>query len=346
VFTAASERSDRLDSLRLLELVLLRRGAKEERARIRAVLDPSYPSGDTRLDRALLDLLAYLDADVAGRALAKLEAADTQEERIGILNAWRTLDVSFDEATVARFLQALEREIAGAKGGLSVRGYLEAMRSEVLGRTALGAASSPERETVPAVALAPDRAATAGTVHPWTAAELEPHLAEVARGRSFARGRAAYAAASCAQCHRLAGEGANLGPDLTGCAGRFSARDLLVAILEPSREVPDVWRDLKLWGAEGEDADAETAELLAVGRLESERGGELVVLEASGARVRVPAASVAERVPHRLSRMPEGLLDALADDEILDLLAYVLSGGEADDERFQREADPGPAGQR
>lgn len=340
IFRGAGERQERLDSLRLLELVLLRRGAREERAAIRAALDPAYPSGDSRLDRALLDLLVYLDADVAGRALAQLEAVSSQEERIAILNAWRALDVYTDESTPIHFLRALEREIAGAEGGLSVRGYLEAMRSEVIERTGSSAASSAEHETVPAAARAPSGAASVrpGAIHPWTVAELEPRLAEIARARSFERGRAAYEAASCAQCHRLAGEGANLGPDLTGCSGRFSARDLLVAILEPSREVPDVWRDLELWGVGGEDVDA--VELLAVGRLESEDEGELVVREASGESVRVPVASVGERLPHRLSRMPEALLDTLSEDEILDLLAYVLSGGEPEDERFGDEADP------
>ncbi len=343
IFVTTPEGSQRLDALRLLELALLRLEVGDtERVRIREVLDPAYPSGDARLDRALLDLLVYLDADVAGRALASLEAADTQEERIAILNAWRTLDVNFEESIGVRFMRALERELVGATGGLSVRGYLEAMRGEVLGRYALDAGPVPAAEIVPVAARAAIRSTvTSWTVHSWTVAELEPRLAEVARARSFERGRAAYEAASCAQCHRLAGEGANLGPDLTGCAGRFSARDLLVALLEPSREVPDVWRDLELWGA-----DEDGAELLAVGRLESEREGELVVLEASGVRVCVPAASVAERRPHRLSRMPEGLLDTLAGDEVLDLLAYVLSGDEAGDERFQREAQPDPSAQR
>lgn len=133
------------------------------------------------------------------------------------------------------------------------------------------------------------------------------------------------------QCHRFAGEGANLGPDLTGAAGRYSVRDLLVATLEPSREVPDVWRDVEVWGSD-EDGGAE---LLAVGRVESERDGRLVVRETSGARVELDAARVTERVAHRLSRMPEGLLDALTEGETLDLLAYVLAGGDASDGRFR-----------
>jgi putative heme-binding domain-containing protein len=124
----------------------------------------------------------------------------------------------------------------------------------------------------------------------------------------------------------MQGDGANVGPDITGAAGRYSPRDLLLAILEPSREVPDVWRDTELWNDD---------ELLAVGRVEAVLDEELVVRETSGASVHVATALVTERVPHRLSRMPEALLDVLERDEVLDLLAYVLAGGDPADERFR-----------
>ena len=140
------------------------------------------------------------------------------------------------------------------------------------------------------------------------------------KGRDLARGRLAYQAASCNQCHRLAGSGQNFGPDLTGAAGRYSERDLLLATLEPSREVPDVWRDTEFWSED---------RLLAVGRLEgeTENGDELVVLETAGTRAYLDAQDIVTQVAHPLSRMPEGLLDGLTEEEILDLLAYVLSGG-------------------
>jgi hypothetical protein len=90
--------------------------------------------------------------------------------------------------------------------------------------------------------------------------------------------------------------------------------------------VPDVWRDVEL---RGDDA------LLAVGRIEAERDGELVVRDTAGLHVSLPVELVTERVPHRLSRMPDRLLDVLEQDEVLDLLAYVLSGGDEGDARFR-----------
>jgi putative heme-binding domain-containing protein len=119
--------------------------------------------------------------------------------------------------------------------------------------------------------------------------------------------------------------GENAGPDLTGAGSRYSPRDLLLALLEPSREVPDVWRDTEFWGEE---------ELLAAGRLEQELPDGYLVRDTSGKSVHLPRELVRERALHPLSRMPESLLDALNEEEVLDLLAYVLAGGDAEDGRF------------
>ena len=329
IFESAGEAPQRLDALRLLSLALIRLDVGDaERVRIRGALDGAYPSVDARLDRALLELLASTGADVAQRALTELDQADTQEARIAILYALRALDVGWNEVRARWLADAFERELASAKGGVSVRGYIEVLRDEAFERLGLPPVKDESlvaTEEVPEGSDS-DGAGAKRAPHPWSLAELEPRLAEVARGRDFARGRAVYLGASCHQCHRLAGEGANLGPDLTGAAGRYSSRDLLLSLLEPSREVPDVWRDLELWGEDG---------LLAVGRVESEREGELSVRDTSGTSLRLEAAAVVERAPHALSRMPEGLLDLFSSDEILDLLAYVLAGGDRANERFR-----------
>lgn len=329
IFADASDPTLRLDALRLLSLALIRLDAGDaERARIRTALDGAYPGVDARLDRALLELLVACGADVVQRALGELEQAPTQEARIAILYALRALETGWSEARGRWLLDAFERELAAAAGGASVRGYLERLRDEARLRVGAVAATVGAGSETPAAGPPTAAALTlAGrSAHAWSLSELEPRLGQVAEGRDFARGRAAYEAASCHTCHRLGGAGENLGPDLTGAAGRYSARDLLLATLAPSHEVPDVWRDLELWGAD---------RLLAVGRLEDEREGVLSVRETAGTRVELEAAAVLERTPHRLSRMPEGLLDLLTGEEILDLLSYVLAGGDPADPRFR-----------
>jgi hypothetical protein len=51
-------------------------------------------------------------------------------------------------------------------------------------------------------------------------------------------------------------------------------------------------------------------------------------------KTRVKAASVKSRKTYPISMMPPGLINALNPDELKDLLAYVLSAGNAADPMF------------
>ncbi|MBK9609403.1 MAG: c-type cytochrome [Betaproteobacteria bacterium] len=61
-----------------------------------------------------------------------------------------------------------------------------------------------------------------------------------------------FGATGCFQCHRFAGEGGAVGPDLTQVAGRFSPRDLLEAIIEPSKTVSDLYGNVVITRRDGE----------------------------------------------------------------------------------------------
>ena len=60
-----------------------------------------------------------------------------------------------------------------------------------------------------------------------------------------------FAAANCFACHRFAGEGGSFGPDLSGLAGRFSARDLLESVVEPSKVISDQYQAMVMRMADG-----------------------------------------------------------------------------------------------
>ncbi len=51
-----------------------------------------------------------------------------------------------------------------------------------------------------------------------------------------------FSAARCVVCHRYSGEGGATGPDLTQLAGRFGAKDMLEAIIEPSKVISDQYK--------------------------------------------------------------------------------------------------------
>ena len=60
------------------------------------------------------------------------------------------------------------------------------------------------------------------------------------------RGSEVFAQALCIQCHRVAGRGGALGPDLTASTLRFSQSDLLEAIVDPAKDRTDQYGNLMM----------------------------------------------------------------------------------------------------
>jgi mono/diheme cytochrome c family protein len=55
-----------------------------------------------------------------------------------------------------------------------------------------------------------------------------------------ARGREVFAdaeRAACIGCHRVRGEGGDVGPDLSNIGGKFGREHLVESVLEPSRQI-------------------------------------------------------------------------------------------------------------
>jgi glucose/arabinose dehydrogenase len=136
-----------------------------ERTALRTVLDPAYPSGDARLDRALLPLLVFLDADVAERALRALDAATTQEQRIDVLYSLRVLASGWTAARTEHVLAAFRRELASAAGGASVHGYVRAICDELCQR--LGVTPPADEPAEPRQSGASSRARRARARGRW-----------------------------------------------------------------------------------------------------------------------------------------------------------------------------------
>src|SRR6185503_5128323 len=87
-------------------------------------------------------------------------------------------------------------------------------------------------------------------VRVWKPSDLEPALASVNARRDRQRGKRLFQAA-CASCHVYAGQGIPVGPELTGVAARFPRRDLLESILEPSKVVAEIYRNVTVTTGDG-----------------------------------------------------------------------------------------------
>ena len=119
-----------------------------------------------------------------------------------------------------------------------------------------------------------------------------------------------------------------MGPDLTGVGGRFNAQDLLESILQPSKVISDQYQNIDI---RTKDNDAFS------GRIESEDADKIVLKTNPVAKgVIIKKANIKSRGPSKTSSMPQGLLNILTEEEILDMLAYLRSGGDPTDDAFRK----------
>lgn len=330
---AAARESDAelLDALRVLELVCIRLGAPDETTsrRLERRLTKLFPHPNEDANRELVTLLVFLgDARVIEPALARVAAATKQEDRIAYLWALRSLKSGWNLDQRARFFAELNELVSTTSGGNSYAKYLENLRQDALAtltdaeRAALGTRVDPPK---PAAA---EPVAPRPFVKAWTLEELVALAPRARAGRDFGRGEDAFRAARCFECHRFDGSGGGSGPELTGVASRFGDADILEAIVDPSRTISDLYRDFEVVTHDDE---------LFIGRLEDLSDGGVRVWPADGGEPTTLAASeIAVRRPHALSRMPNALLDTFGEDEVLDLLAYLRSGGKRDEPAFAK----------
>ena len=160
-------------------------------------------------------------------------------------------------------------------------------------------------------------------------ADIVPDLDQVSHGRSFRRGRDAFNVAQCAACHRFGDEGGSVGPDITGAASRFNHHDLLETIIEPSKVISDQYQNMIITKKDGDDV---------TGRILEDKPDKLVLVvnPLTGDKVELKKSEIGKREPSKVSPMPEGLVNILTKEEILDLLAYIESGGKREHASFKQ----------
>jgi putative heme-binding domain-containing protein len=152
----------------------------------------------------------------------------------------------------------------------------------------------------------------------------------LSKGRDFERGQRTFAAARCVVCHRFGEDGGATGPDLTQAAGRFQLKDLVEAMVHPSKVVSDQYKASIVQTADGK---------VFTGRIVSESPETITIVtdpEDATKFAEIKRSDIEEILPSSESLMPRGLLDPLNESEVLDLLAYTLSRGNKHDSRFKR----------
>jgi putative heme-binding domain-containing protein len=322
----AAKRELQLLALRATALVFIRLGrpTPQEAERIADRLGPAFPSTNAEVNRELSELLVYLDArDIVAKTLALIPAAKTQEERLHYLFVLRHARRGWTSQSRRAYFEWLSRPEAFA-GAHYMPLFLKNIRND-----ALAALDPRERESLaPWLESLDRRPARAPLVDPsrslvwdWKMADLADSLSMAAGGRDYERGRKLFSEAACARCHRLAGAGTPIGPDLDGVAARFGLRDLLETIIAPSKFVDEKYRDALIETVDGE---------VLTGRVLGDDGSAVLIATDPLDPNRIESVDI-QRIQSRtaslVSPMPGGLLNTLSRDEIFDLLAYIVAGG-------------------
>ena len=156
-------------------------------------------------------------------------------------------------------------------------------------------------------------------VREWALADLTPHLDKLNEGRDLERGKGLYRAVGCGQCHRIEEEIAGIGPNLTDIGKTRTPKELLESIVAPSAKIDPKYAATILVTIDG---------LAVQGRIQSEDEEKVVLrgVESFNEPRVILRSEIEERLLSNVSMMPAGILNTLQQDEILDLMAYVLAG--------------------
>jgi putative heme-binding domain-containing protein len=342
------DEQEKLEALRVCSLAFIRMGRPGE-GTARDVTDSIarlYPSTNSWLNRELSQLLVYVQAPgVVQKTIELVSRAETQEEQLHYIFHLRTLKSGWTREDREKYFAWFKRDRSHDKhlpeivkwfadvdrqytDGSSFPKFMANIR-----RDAIATLSDTEKtdlaELISTQPVAARPTAERKFVREWTMADLVPALGEASIGRNFRRGREAFTAAQCFACHKFGTEGGSVGPDITGAASRFNRRDLLETIIEPSKVVSDQYQNITVTKKNGDDL---------TGRLVEENDERLVLVTNPllGERAEIKKRDVAKRAPSKISPMPEGLVNILTKEEILDLLAYIEAGGKREHAAFRQ----------
>jgi putative heme-binding domain-containing protein len=276
-------------------------------------------------------VLVYLEAPgVVQRTMELLAQAQTQQDQLYFVLILRNAKEGWTPEERQAYFSWMNLAESKYKGGASFQLFVQKIRQDAAEKlTDEEKVAFKEvlegKQNVEAVKLETTRQ----FVHNWQMDDLMPMIEEVGTGRSFESGKAAYEATQCAKCHRFAGDGASTGPDITGVGSRFTPVYLLESFLTPSKVVSDQYRNSIIQTDDGNVLQGRVID-------EDDKVVRIRTSPFATALTEIPQSSIEERQFSTVSEMPNGLVNVLTKEEILDLIAYLRSAGNPDDKAFKK----------
>ena len=163
---------------------------------------------------------------------------------------------------------------------------------------------------------------------------LARQLEDPLQPRSFSRGETAFYSRACVSCHAVGGKGGRVGPELSSLAGKQKQVDILRSIMYPSEKIDPVF-------AKVEVEQLESGKRFTGVLIPQDDSSIVYVVEDPLAECEPQVFDRAdvEIVPLEMSPMPEDLLRRSSPDEVLDLVAYLFSGGNPEHPVYVSDGD-------
>ncbi|AFK02398.1 heme-binding protein [Emticicia oligotrophica DSM 17448] len=361
-YKALSE-TQQLDLLRAYELVFLRMGKPDAAMTTKVVdaLDAHYPAASNELNRGLSKLLVYLEAPKAvEKTITLLEKKDNSNEIAGGATATSSADLIMRNPQygldIAKMLEKVPpaqqtfyaivltqaknnwtpdlqeryfkwfRNAFNYRGGFSYIGFIDRARKMALKNVPANKTAYFDKLSGAELLSKSGNDIVEGDYPKgpgknWKVEDATKLFATELENRNFKQGKAMYSAITCNRCHSMQGEGGNVGPDLTQLGTRFSKKDILEAIIDPNKSVSDQYAATQFQLKNGQSI---------VGRLSNEDKDNYFVSQnpySPDVLIKIAKKNVASTKASSVSIMLPGLINALNEEELKDLIAYLVAGG-------------------
>ncbi len=145
-----------------------------------------------------------------------------------------------------------------------------------------------------------------------------PPLGElVKKNGDAAQGRAIFGEkGTCIKCHKVAGAGKDVGPDLSEIGSKLTREAMFVAILDPSAGISHNYESYQAILVDG---------TLFSGLKVSETDDAVTLRSAEGIERAIPRDDIDELIKQKISLMPADLQKLMTVDELVDVVAYLAT---------------------
>jgi putative heme-binding domain-containing protein len=265
------------------------------------------------------------DASSAPRLLKLLSASEPQPLQLAVLDALGQFDSEPIATALLDKLPSLEPPLRTKTCDVLLRRKPWAARLLAGVDAGTFAAAEISVDQLRLVALHGDKGLDALVKKHWGSVQggtPEDRLAEMRRFNNDLRAGSGDAAAGkalfvrhCGTCHRLFGEGNQVGPELTH-ANRKNTDELLATLVSPSAVIRKEYLSFLVHTTDGR---------VLTGLLVDQTPGSVTLLNAKNERTAIARGEIETIDESPTSLMPENLLNQLKPQELRDLFKYLQS---------------------